>query len=269
MYPIPGTWESSATDDPYNPTANPASLMLNVTRPLQEQFDSAACRRLHRSVRRAVLESDRVPAGRSGSRTTTVGPRAPRPRTTSWRKPHADCPLTSYVLAGFSQGAVIAGDVAARIGAGTGPGAGRPGARRRPHRRRSARSGDGAHEIGPPRRRCRRRSWRWTGSKLPGITMTGPRPGGFGALTDRTLSDLRAERRHLRRACRSVSIRNMPSSIASRSASTTDNPVHAHVQLVTSSTNRDHRDRSGWHELGGREDRRGTDSCARSESAAR
>ena len=35
---IPGTWESSSTDDPYNPTANPVSLMLNVTRPLQEQF---------------------------------------------------------------------------------------------------------------------------------------------------------------------------------------------------------------------------------------
>lgn len=32
---IPGTWESATGDDPYNPTANPASLMLNVTRPLQ------------------------------------------------------------------------------------------------------------------------------------------------------------------------------------------------------------------------------------------
>lgn len=34
---------------------------------------------------------------------------------------YAECPLTTYVLAGFSQGAVIAGDVAARIGAGDGP----------------------------------------------------------------------------------------------------------------------------------------------------
>ena len=31
------------------------------------------------------------------------------------------CPLTSYVLAGFSQGAVIAGDLASDIGNGRGP----------------------------------------------------------------------------------------------------------------------------------------------------
>lgn len=31
------------------------------------------------------------------------------------------CPLTSYVLIGFSQGAVIAGDVASDIGNGRGP----------------------------------------------------------------------------------------------------------------------------------------------------
>ena len=32
------------------------------------------------------------------------------------------CPLTSYVLIGFSQGAVIAGDIASDIGNGRGPG---------------------------------------------------------------------------------------------------------------------------------------------------
>ena len=31
------------------------------------------------------------------------------------------CPLTSYVLVGFSQGAVIAGDIASDIGNGRGP----------------------------------------------------------------------------------------------------------------------------------------------------
>src|SRR4029077_21014136 len=31
------------------------------------------------------------------------------------------CPLTSYVLVGFSQGAVIAGDIASNIGNGRGP----------------------------------------------------------------------------------------------------------------------------------------------------
>ena len=62
---VPGTWESSRDDDPYNPTAKPASLMLNVTRPLQEQFRRQPRRRLHGSVRRAVLEPDRDPAGRA------------------------------------------------------------------------------------------------------------------------------------------------------------------------------------------------------------
>ena len=32
-----------------------------------------------------------------------------------------NCPLTSYVLVGFSQGAVIAGDIASDIGNGRGP----------------------------------------------------------------------------------------------------------------------------------------------------
>lgn len=35
---IPGTWESSRADDPLNPTQFPLSLMLKVSRPLQEQF---------------------------------------------------------------------------------------------------------------------------------------------------------------------------------------------------------------------------------------
>ena len=34
---------------------------------------------------------------------------------------NAGCPLTSYVIVGFSQGAVIAGDIASDIGNGRGP----------------------------------------------------------------------------------------------------------------------------------------------------
>jgi len=34
----PGTWESSADDDPMNPQANPHSFMLSITNPLKEQF---------------------------------------------------------------------------------------------------------------------------------------------------------------------------------------------------------------------------------------
>ena len=98
------------------------------------------------------------------------------------------CPLTSYVIVGFSQGAVIAGDIASDIGNGRGPvdadlvlgvtlDRGRPQAgRRRPGHRPQPRRGR------VPRSRCRRCR------RCPslGLTMTGPRPGGFGALNDRT-----------------------------------------------------------------------------------
>ncbi|HMZ15242.1 MAG TPA: cutinase, partial [Mycobacterium sp.] len=35
---IPGTWESSPTDDPLNPTQFPIALLRNVTGPLRDQF---------------------------------------------------------------------------------------------------------------------------------------------------------------------------------------------------------------------------------------
>src|SRR3954447_22968446 len=38
MISIPGTWESSPTDDPLNPTQFPASLMSKVTNPIRAQF---------------------------------------------------------------------------------------------------------------------------------------------------------------------------------------------------------------------------------------
>ena len=34
----PGTWESAADDDPLNPSANPRSFMLSITKPLQEAY---------------------------------------------------------------------------------------------------------------------------------------------------------------------------------------------------------------------------------------
>lgn len=34
----PGTWESAADDDPINPSANPRSFMLSITKPLQEAY---------------------------------------------------------------------------------------------------------------------------------------------------------------------------------------------------------------------------------------
>src|SRR5699024_6894314 len=96
------------------------------------------------------------------------------------------CPLTSYVLVGFSQGAVIAGDVASDIGNDRGPvdedlvlGV--------------TVIADGRRQTGvgqdvpptPPGQGAE-----ITLHDLPilsslGLTMTGPRPGGFGALDGR------------------------------------------------------------------------------------
>ena len=50
---VPGTWESSADDDPHNPTANPRSLLLKVSAPLQKQFEQSRTD-VHRAVHGAV-----------------------------------------------------------------------------------------------------------------------------------------------------------------------------------------------------------------------
>jgi hypothetical protein len=97
------------------------------------------------------------------------------------------CPLTSYVLMGFSQGAVIIGDIASDIGNGRGPvdddlvlGVTLIADGRR-------QSGVG-NEIGtdPPGQGAE-----ITLQEIPmlsglGLTMTGARPGGFGALNGKT-----------------------------------------------------------------------------------
>ena len=37
---IPGTWESSPQLDPFNPVQFPIALLLNVTNPIRQQFDT-------------------------------------------------------------------------------------------------------------------------------------------------------------------------------------------------------------------------------------
>ncbi len=97
------------------------------------------------------------------------------------------CPLTSYVLVGFSQGAVIAGDIASDIGNGRGPvdedlvlGVTLIADGRRQ---------DGVgQDIGPnpPGQGAEITLHEVPMLSALGLTMTGPRPGGFGTLNDRT-----------------------------------------------------------------------------------
>lgn len=181
---VPGTWESSRDDDPFNPQANPASFMLSITRPLQEMYDINHVRVFtvpYTAQFHNPLSADRQ---MSYNDSRAEGTRAAVEAMTDMNN---RCPLTSYVLIGFSQGAVIAGDIASDIGNGRGPvdqdlvlgvtliadgrrqdGVGQDVGPNPP--------GQGAeitlHEVP-------------TLSAL-GLSMTGPRPGGFGALNDRT-----------------------------------------------------------------------------------
>jgi len=181
---IPGTWESSPADDPYNPSQFPASLMLKVTNPIRAQFGTDRLEiytvpytaQFHNPLsadKQMSYNDSRAEGTRNAVKTMT--------------DMNNRCPLTSYVLAGFSQGAVIAGDMASDIGNGRGPvdedlvlgvaliADGR-------------RQDNVGQDVGP---NPDGQGAEITLQEVPtlsamGLTMTGPRPGGFGMLNDRT-----------------------------------------------------------------------------------
>jgi Cutinase len=184
MVSIPGTWESSDQDNPANPTQFPNALLLNVTRPATQQFDDGRLQTYTvpytAQFHNPLSNDNQMSYNDSRSEGTHAAEKAISDMA-------AKCPLTSYVIVGFSQGAVIAGDIASDIGNGRGPvdqdlvlgvtliadgrrqtGVGQDVGPNPP--------GEGAeitlHEVPML-------------SSL-GLTMTGPRLGGFGALNDRT-----------------------------------------------------------------------------------
>lgn len=184
MLSVPGTWESSSNDDPYNPSANPASLMLNISNPVRERFPNERVEVY--TVPYVAQFSNPIALPPDGQASYNKSRSEGTARATDkLAQTYKDCPLTSYVIAGFSQGAVIAGDVAEMIGAGKGPVPANQvlgvmviaDGRRVP--------GDGqAIEIGvtPPGEGAEVALKGFNGL---GITMTGPR-SGFGKLADRT-----------------------------------------------------------------------------------
>jgi len=115
---IPGTWESSPTDDPFNPTQFPIALLRNVTGPISDQFGRDRVEVFtvpYTAQFHNPLSADRQ---MSYNDSRTEGSRAAVAAMTAMND---RCPLTSYLLVGFSQGAVIAGDMASDIGNGRGP----------------------------------------------------------------------------------------------------------------------------------------------------
>lgn len=184
MIAIPGTWESSPTDDPYNPGQFPIALLLNVTRPIQAQFDRSRVEvytvPYTAQFRNPLAADKQMSYNDSRAEGTAAAVRA-------MTEMNNRCPLTSYVLVGFSQGAVIAGDLASDIGNGRGPvdedlvlGVALIADGRR-------QSGVG-QEVGPA---APGQGAEITLKEVPtlsalGLTMSGERPGGFGALNNRT-----------------------------------------------------------------------------------
>ena len=184
MIAIPGTWESSPTDDPLNPGQFPIALLLNVTRPVQQQFGAE---RVQVYTVPYTAQFDNPLAADNQMSYNDSRAEGTRATVRAMTDMNNRCPLTSYVLVGFSQGAVIAGDLASDIGNGRGPvdedlvlGA--------------ALIADGRRQPGigqdvglnPPGQGAEITLREVPTLSALGLTMTGARPGGFGALNNRT-----------------------------------------------------------------------------------
>jgi len=180
---VPGTWESSPQQDPANPIQFPNALLVHVTRPLTEQFGGD---RLQAYTVPYIAQFHRPLVGDNEANYDD----SRRQGTEVTRRAIADiaarCPLTRYVIVGFSQGAVIAGDIASDIGNGRGPVAAERvlGVTLIADGRRQQGVG---RDVGP---NPPGQGAEVTLQNVPfipsGITMTGPRDGGFGELNDRT-----------------------------------------------------------------------------------
>ena len=181
---IPGTWESSPQLDPFNPAQFPIALLLNVSNPIREQFGTDRVEMYTVPYTAQFHNPLSADEQMSYNDSRAEGTRAAVKAMTDMNN---RCPLTSYVLVGFSQGAVIAGDMASDIGNGRGPvdedlvlGVTLIADGRRQ---------DGVgQDIGP---NPAGQGAEITLQEVPtlsalGLTMTGPRPGGFGTLNDRT-----------------------------------------------------------------------------------
>jgi hypothetical protein len=181
---VPGTWETSLQDDPLNPALFPRALLLTVTRPIAGQFPSS---RVEEYTVPYTAQFSNPLANDNQMKYDQSRAEGTKATIKALTDMNAKCPLTSYVLIGFSQGAVIAGDVASDIGNNRGPvdpdlvlgvtliadGRREPGA---------------GQDVGndPPGQGAE-----ITLHEIPvlselGLTMTGSRPGGFGELNNRT-----------------------------------------------------------------------------------
>ena len=181
----PGTWESAADDDPINPSANPRSFMLSITKPLQEAYgDDVKVWTLPYTAQFKNINAQHEMSYDDSRNEGTAK------MNDELRSVHQSCPATKFILSGFSQGAVIAGDVADEIGGGQGvvPAENIAGV---------ALIADGRRQNGVGQNPGRKVGG--VGAEIalqpvsglvqpivPGASMRGARQNGFGSLADRT-----------------------------------------------------------------------------------
>ncbi|WP_197376428.1 carboxylesterase Culp6 [Mycolicibacterium baixiangningiae] len=180
---IPGTWESSPQMDPFNPNQFPIALLLNVTNPLRAEFGNDRLEIYTVPYTAQFHNPFSADKQMSYNDSRAEGTQAAVKALTDMNN---RCPLTSFVIVGFSQGAVIAGDIASDVGNGRGPidqdlllGVTAIADGRR-------QTGVG-QDVGPTPPGV---GAEITLAEVPtlsalGLSMTGPRPGGFGQLNDR------------------------------------------------------------------------------------
>src|SRR5271155_139488 len=221
---IPGTWESSLQDTPLNPVQFPKALLLNVTRPITDQFNSSRVETFtvpYTAQFHNPLSND---PQISYNDSRAEGTRAAVKAMTDM---NVKCPLTSYVLAGFSQGAVIAGDLASDIGNGRGPvdddlvlGVTLIADGRR-------QQGVG-QEIGPnpPGEGAEVTLYEVPILSGLGLTMTGARPGGFGVLNSKTNEICAAHDLICAAPQEAFNLANLPKTLFARAGAAAQ-PVHA------------------------------------------
>lgn len=182
---FPGTWESSATDDPKAPKFNPRSLMLQVTNPLEKRFPDS--RADVWTVNYAAQFHNPVAVPPDGQMTYQASRQQGTDRAIA--KINAvkqKCSRTGFVFVGFSQGATIAGNIAAQIGAGKGPiaadrllGVGLISDSRRVQGEGRAIGPDPAGEGVEVT---------FGGFSFSGVDLQGKRDGGFGSVDDRVVT---------------------------------------------------------------------------------
>lgn len=187
---VPGTWESAADDDPFNPQANPASFMLSITKPLQQMYDIDEVR-VFTVPYTAQFRNIQTARGRAEMTYDDSRAEGTAKLSGELRFVAETCPSTKFVIAGFSQGAVIVGDVASQIGNNAGPidperllGAVMIADGRREN---GVGVNPGANVTGVGAEIAMQPLQRVVSAATPGATMIGPRPGGFGVVEDRAI----------------------------------------------------------------------------------